>query len=150
MTEKQKLVEKSIESDDELPESLPKVQRQKRQMSEKQLENLAKAREKAKVALNEKRARNKKLKEQEKKLKEMKLKEKEDRIQAEMQALQPKEANLPKPPPVKKKKKQKIVYYSSSDSSDEEEIVYKKRRKVKRGKVAAKGLSSNNGHIFRG
>ena len=45
----------------------------KRHMSEKQLENLARAREKAKISLGEKRERARKLKENERQLKEMKL-----------------------------------------------------------------------------
>lgn len=133
MTDKEKLLQKPDGSDDELPETLPKLTRAKRPMSEKQLANLAKAREKAKVSLNEKRARNKKLKEQEKKLKELKLKEKEDRIEAEMKALQktaPAPVPAPAPAPPQKKKKKKIVYVD--DSSSDEEVVYVKRPKAKR------------------
>ena len=59
----------------------------KRHMSEKQLENLARAREKAKISLGEKRERARKLKENERHLKEMKLKKKEDQIQAELDTL---------------------------------------------------------------
>ena len=49
----------------------------KRHMSEKQLANLAKAREKAKVALTVKKKRSTTLKQQERKLRELKSKEKE-------------------------------------------------------------------------
>ena len=132
MTDRERHLHEPTESDDDVPESMPKLTRPKRQMSEKQLANLAKAREKAKVALNEKRARNKKLKDQEKKLKELKLKEREDRIEAEMRALQPEKPKAEEvAKPVKKtvKKKPKVIYYSSSDDDDEPEIVYKKRPK---------------------
>jgi len=132
MTDKEQHLIEPTESDDDVPESMPKLTRPKRQMSEKQLANLAKAREKAKIALNEKRARNKKLKDQEKKLKELKLKEREDRIQAEMRALQPEKPaaeEVAKPVRKKVKKKPKVIYYSSSEDDDEPEIVYKKRPK---------------------
>jgi hypothetical protein len=73
-------VEKPTSPIEDLPDPPPK---QKRQMSEKQLANLAKAREKARISLTKKKERNKKLKEQEKKLKELKLKEKEDQTKRE-------------------------------------------------------------------
>jgi hypothetical protein len=138
-------VEKPTSPIEDLPDPPPK---QKRQMSEKQLANLAKAREKARISLTKKKERTKKLKEQEKKLKELKLKEKEDRIQAEMKALQlepsAEETEKPAPEkkaPKKKKKKQKVVYVSESSdsSSSEEEVVYvkKPRRKGKHAPAPA-------------
>lgn len=112
----------------------------KRVMTQKQLDNLAKARKKANIVLAEKRERRATLKANEKKLKEMKLKEREDRIQAEMNNI--KAVNLngePDGSPVqyvrkskKKKKEPKIVYYSSSSEDDSEpEIVYQKKPKKK-------------------
>jgi hypothetical protein len=111
----------------------------KRQMSEKQLANLAKAREKAKVTLSEKKKRTTTLKQQERRLKELKMKEKEDRIQAELNALTVNVEGDVEDEPVKyvrkskkKKKPPKVVYYSSSSEDDAEpEIVYKKKPKAK-------------------
>ena len=114
----------------------------KRHMSEKQLANLAKAREKAKVALTVKKKRSTTLKQQERKLRELKLKEKEDRVQAELNTLQNTvnvDGDAEDEPvrhvrkPTKKKKPPKIVYYSSSEEDDEPEpeIIYKKKPKAK-------------------
>jgi len=131
----------------EIPDSEPEVAekpeppKQKRKMSEKQLANLAKAREKAKVKLGEKKVRRDQLRVAEKKLKEMRIKEREDRVQAELNTI--KAVNLqgaPEEEPVmyvrksrKKKKAPKVVYYSSSSSDDSEpELVYKKRPKPKK------------------
>jgi len=120
------------------PDSI--VAKPKRVMTQKQLDNLAKARKKANIVLAEKRERRATLKANEKKLKEMKLKEREDRIQAEMNNI--KAVNLngePDGSPVqyvrkskKKKKEPKVVYYSSSSEDDSEpEIVYQKKPKKK-------------------
>jgi hypothetical protein len=131
---------KPIESTDyaefeAIPEEKPI--RTKRVMSEKQLENLAKARQKAKVTLTEKKKRSTTLKQQEKKLRELKLKEKEDKIQAELNTIQNTvniEGDIEDEPIIykkkpRKKKPAKVVYYSSSSEDDEpeQEIVYKKK-----------------------
>ena len=108
----------------------------KRQMSEKQLANLSRAREKAKVVLGVKKKRSVTLRQQERKLRELKLKEKEDRVQAELNTLQTVNVHgdfeeepvryVKKPP--KKKKQPRVVYYSSSEEDEPEpEIVYKKK-----------------------
>ena len=89
--------------------------KQKRQLSQKQLDNLSKAREKAR----------------------------EDKVAAEMRVLQSEQEPKPKTPkPIMKKptlkrtKKPKVVYYSSSSSDDsssddssssEEEVQYRRR-----------------------
>ena len=110
----------------------------KRQLSEKQLENLAKARTKANEALKVKRERNAALKKSEKKLKELKMKEREERVQAELNAMTKTvdvEGKEEKEPvqyvrkPKKTKKPPKIVYYSSSSEESSPEIVYKKKPK---------------------
>jgi hypothetical protein len=124
----------SIENDDF--ESKPI--RPKRVMSEKQLENLSKARQKAKITLMEKKKRSTTLKQQERKLRELKLKDKEDRIQAELNSIQNTvniQGDIQDEPVIykkkpRKKKPTKIIYYSSSDGDDEleeEAIVYKKK-----------------------
>ena len=130
------LENKPIESTDydEL-EAIPE-EKPKRVMSEKQLANVARAREKAKVTLTEKKKRSTTLKQQERKLRELKLKEKEDRIQAELNTIQhtvnidgdvEDEAVVYKKKP-RKKKPPKVVYYSSSeDDEPEPEIIYKKK-----------------------
>ena len=122
---------------EDLPESTPPEVREepkkKRQLSEKQLANLAKAREKAQVTLKAKRERTKKLKAEEKKLKELRIKEREDKIAAElkvMQSNQDQEEQAPAPEkPKKKAKKKRVVYYS--DSSSEDEIEYRPKPKRK-------------------
>ena len=110
----------------------------KRQLSAKQLENLAKARTKANEALKVKRERNAALKKSEKKLKELKMKEREERVQAELNAMTKTvnvEGKEEKEPvqyvrkPRKTKKPPKIVYYSSSSEESSPEIVYKKKPK---------------------
>ena len=119
-----------------IPEEKP--MRPKRVMSDKQLANLAKARQKAKVALTEKKKRTTTLKQQERKLRELKLKDKEDRIQAELNSIQNTVVNIDgdvEDEPIvykkkpRKKKPPKVVYYSSSEEDDEPEpeIVYKKK-----------------------
>lgn len=135
---------KPIESMDEVLEPIPedKPIKPKRHMSDKQLANLAKAREKSKLTLTEKKKRTTSLKQQERKLRELKLKEKEDRIQAELNTLQntvnidgddEDEPIVYKKKP-RKKKPPKVVYYSSSEEDDEPEpeIIYKKKPKAKR------------------
>lgn len=132
------LSEKSIKPaiEEDLPSAPTKP---KRVMSEKQLENLAKAREKANKVLKEKRARKTELRAQEKKLKELQLKQKEDMIQNQLNTLT-KNVDVHGHPeqeqikyirkPVKKKKEPKIVYYSSSSSDDSEpEIRYVRKPK---------------------
>ena len=126
-----------------IPEEKP--MRPKRVMSDKQLANLAKARQKAKVALTEKKKRTTTLKQQERKLRELKLKEKEDRIQAELNSIQNTVVNIDgdvEDEPIvykkkpRKKKPPKVVYYSSSEEDDEPEpeIVYKKKVRKPRAK----------------
>ena len=117
------------------PEAPAAEPKKKRQLSEKQLANLAKAREKAQVTLKAKRERNNKLKAEEKKLKELRFKEREDKIAAEIKLMQSNQDQEemddeppPKPKPKRKPKKQKVVYYT--DSSSEEEVVYKRKPKV--------------------
>ena len=118
--------------------------KKKRVMSEKQLANLAKAREKAKVSLTEKKKRSTTLKQQERKLRELKLKEKEDRIQAELNTIQTTvniDGHVEAEPVVYKKKKKKkppkVVYYSSSSEEDDEPIVYKKKKKPPKTMIEA-------------
>jgi hypothetical protein len=112
----------------EIPVPTPEV-KQKRQLSQKQLDNLSKAREKAKVVLAAKRERTQKLQRDEKKLKNLKLQERECKVAAEMRLLQSEHERQPEPetpkssmkkPAAKRKKKPKVVYYSSSSSSSED------------------------------
>lgn len=120
----------------------PAPTKPKRVMTEKQLENLARAREKANKVLKEKRARRSEMKAQEKKLKELQLKQREDAIQSQLNSLTKSVDVHGRPEPeevryvrksVKKKKEPKIVYYSSSSSDESEpEIVYKKKPRSKR------------------
>ena len=128
---------------DDTPPSKPV--KQKRQMTAKQLENLAKAREKANKVLKEKRARTSSLRAQEKKLKELQLKEKEQRIQEQLN-MYTKNVDINGNPEndeikyvrksVKKKKEPKIVYYSSSSDDDSEpEIIYKRKPRKYKNKV---------------
>ena len=112
----------------------------KRIMSQKQLDNLSKARDKAKIKLTEKKTRTTTLKQQERKLRELKLKEREDRIQAELNTIQNTvniDGDIEEEPIryVKKPKKKatKIIYYSSSEDESEPEIVYKK--KIRKAKI---------------
>jgi len=116
----------------------PQSPKQKRKMSEKQLANLAKAREKAKVKLGQKKERRDTLRQAEKKLKEMKIKDREDRVQAEINTLRAVNVEgIQEEEPVKyvrksrkKKKAPKVVYYSSSsEDSSEPELVYRKKKK---------------------
>lgn len=108
----------------------------KRHMSAKQLDNLSKAREKARCKLAEKRQRTTALKQQEKRLRELKMKRREEDVEKELLSFKSVSvAGDEEVEPVryvrkgkKKKKPPKVVYYSSSDEdSDEPEIVYKRR-----------------------
>lgn len=110
----------------------------KRIMSEKQLENLKKAREIAKIKLNQKK---KETAENKKKIIELKLLQKLKKTQSiDMQLEDLKKKTIePESEPeseVKKiyikkpKPKKKIVYITESDSdSDDEKVIYKKKRK---------------------
>ena len=128
----------------------------KRHMSEKQLENLARAREKAKISLGEKRERARKLKENERQLKEMKLKKKEDQIQAELDTLAAVSitgASEDGPvryvrKPKKKKKPPTVVYYSSSSEDEGPPVmVYRKKPKEQKHQpVAAPAVFEEQAH----
>jgi hypothetical protein len=114
----------------------------KRIMSEKQLENLKKARELAKIKLNQKK---KETMENKKKIIELKLLQKLKKTQSiDMQLEDLKKKTIePEPEPelepevktiyikkTKPKPKKKIVYISESDSdSDDEKVIYKKKKK---------------------
>lgn len=140
-------------SDTEIPdkptvssEIIPTPTKPKRQMSEKQLANLAKARAVARVKLGEKKVRTSTLKSQQKKLKELRLKEQEDRVQAELNSIRAVNLQGEKDPgPVKiervgrkKKKEPKVIYYSSSsEDTDSPEIVYRKKTRKKKVRVQA-------------
>jgi hypothetical protein len=127
-------------------------QKEKRQLSQKQLDNLSKAREKAKVVLAAKRERTQKLRKEEKKLKQLKMKDREDKVAAEMRLLQSEQdQDIKTPKPIlknpedtvyRRKKKPKVVYYSSSsseessseESSSEEEIQHRRRPRPTKAK----------------
>ncbi len=116
----------------------------KRIMSEKQLENLKKAREIAKIKLNQKK---KETMENKKKINELKLLQKLEKTQSidmQLKDLKKKTIELepepePEPEPevktiyikkTKPKPKKKIVYISESDSdSDDEKVIYKKKKR---------------------
>lgn len=114
----------------------------KRVMSEKQLENLKKAREIAKIKLNQKK---KETAENKKKIIELKLLQKLKKTQAiDMQLEDLKKKTIESEPEsepesevktiyikkTKPKPKKKIVYITESDSdSDNEKVIYKKKRK---------------------
>jgi len=116
----------------------------KRIMSEKQLENLKRARELAKIKLNQKK---KETAENKKKITELKLLQKLKKTQSiDMQLKDLKKKTIepePEPEPeaepevktiyikkTKPKPKKKIVYISESDSdSDDEKVIYKKKKK---------------------
>jgi hypothetical protein len=117
----------------------------KRVMSEKQLENLKKAREIAKVKLNQKKKETTENKKKEVELKLLQKLEKNQTIDKKLEDLKEK---IIKPEPEKEpevipkleddiiyikktktvKPKKKIIYISESDS-DDQEVVYKKKRK---------------------
>jgi hypothetical protein len=116
----------------------------KRIMSEKQLENLKKAREIAKIKLNQKKKETAENKKKEVELKLLQKLEKKQTIDKKLEDLKEK---IIKPEPekepevipkleddiiyikkTKSKPKKKVVYISESDS-DDQEVVYKKKRK---------------------
>jgi hypothetical protein len=117
----------------------------KRVMSEKQLENLKRAREIAKVKLNQKKKETTENKKKEVELKLLQKLEKNQTIDKQLEDLKEKVIKSepekePSPIPkiddeiiyIKKTKsksgKKKVVYISESDS-DDQEVVYKKKRK---------------------
>jgi len=115
----------------------------KRIMSEKQLENLKKAREIAKIKLNQKKKETTENKKKEVELKLLQKLEKNQTIDKKLEDLkekiikpEPEQEVIPKLEDdiiyIKKTKtvkpKKKIIYISESDS-DDQEVVYKKKRK---------------------
>lgn len=125
-------------------EEIKKDVKPKRVMSEKQLENLKKAREIAKIKLNEKRKETADNKKKEAELKLLKKLEKSQTMDKELDDLKEKIIKPDKPEPepevipkldddiiyikkTKSKPKKKVIYISESDSEDE--VVYKKKRK---------------------
>ena len=116
-----------------LPAKVEKALKPKRVLSEKQLENLAKAREKARVVNRERNERKRQLKADEAKVKELRIKKREDEVRAEIKVMEgsgqeQEPAPAPKKPKAKQKKK-RVVYYSSSSSESEVEYVRKPSRK---------------------
>lgn len=126
-------------------EEIKKDVKPKRVMSEKQLENLKKAREIAKIKLNEKRKETADNKKKEAELKLLKKLEKSQTMDKELDDLKEKIIKPDKPEPepevipkldddiiyikkTKSKPKKKVIYISESDS-DDQEVVYKKKRK---------------------
>jgi len=113
----------------------PITVKKKRVLSEKQLANLAKAREKARVVNKERSERHRKIKADERKVKELRIKNKEDKLAAELQVMETDKPQAePAPAPAKakpKKKKKRVVYYSSSSSESEVEYVRKPASKRK-------------------
>ena len=123
----------------------------KRIMSEKQLENLKKAREIAKIKLNQKKKETAENKQKEVELKLLQKLEKNQTIDKKLEDLK-KVIIKPEPEPeiekipkidddiiyIKKTKtvkpKKKIIYISESDS-DEQEVVYKKKSKKKEAPI---------------
>lgn len=117
----------------------------KRIMSEKQLENLKKAREIAKIKLNEKKKQTIENKRKEDELKLLQKLEKNQTIDKQLEDLKKiviKSEPEKEPPPIPKidddiiyikktrKPKKKVVYISETDS-DDEEVIYKKKSKKK-------------------
>ena len=116
----------------------------KRVMSEKQLENLKRAREIAKVKLNQKKKETTENKKKEVELKLLQKLEKNQTIDKQLEDLKEKviksepekePSQIPKIDDeiiyikkTKSKPKKKVVYISESDS-DDQEVVYKKKRK---------------------
>jgi len=123
----------------------------KRIMSEKQLENLKKAREIAKIKLNQKKKETAENKQKEVELKLLQKLEKNQTIDKKLEDLK-KVIIKPEPEPevekipkidndiiyIKKTKtvkpKKKIIYISESDS-DDQEVVYKKKSKKKEAPI---------------
>lgn len=117
----------------------------KRIMSEKQLENLKKAREIAKIKLNEKKKQTIENKRKEDELKLLQKLEKNQTIDKQLEDLKKiviKSEPEKEPPSIPKmdddiiyikktrKPKKKVVYISETDS-DDEEVIYKKKSKKK-------------------
>jgi hypothetical protein len=115
----------------------------KRVMSEKQLENLKKAREIAKIKLNQKKKETAENKKKEVELKLLQKLEKNQTIDKKLEDLKEKIIKPEEPEHIpipkledeiiyikktKSKPKKKVVYISESDS-DDQEVVYKKKRK---------------------
>jgi hypothetical protein len=147
-------------TDDEHDENVTIVEKPKRIMSEKQLENLKRARELAKIKLNLKKKETIESKKKMSELKLLKKLEKNQTIDMELNELkkkitiprepepEPEPGPEPEPETVllptavqytvprskkKVKKVKKVIYVSDSDSDieSEEEIVYKKKPSVK-------------------
>jgi len=128
-----------------------KTKKPKRIMSEKQLENLKKAREIAKIKLNQKKKETAENKQKEVELKLLQKLEKNQTIDKKLEDLK-KVIIKPEPEPevekipkidndiiyIKKTKtvkpKKKIIYISESDS-DDQEVVYKKKSKKKEAPI---------------
>ena len=107
----------------------------KRQLSEKQLANLAKAREKARIVNKERNAAKRQLKQDEKKVKQLEEKQRAREVRTKLEVMQknePEPEPAPAPKPEKKKKKKRVVYYESSSGSSEDEIEYVRRPRQKR------------------
>lgn len=128
-----------------LPLPPPKA---KRVLSQAQLENLSKARTKAKEALKLKKSRNENIKMKKRLIKTAKKEHEESLLDDELSKYKPptkpikepsieimQEEEPSLPTKTRKTRRKKIVYVSdsdsSSDSSSEEEIVYKRRPRSK-------------------
>ena len=145
LTESIENIEINEINDTTLPPPPPK-QKSKRVLSEAQLKNLEKAREKAKEALKLKRSRNENIKMKKRLIKTAKKEHEESLLDEELSKYKPVKKPLkvipetvhedeePKPTKPRKARRKKIVYVSDSDSS-EEEIIYKRRPKLVRQKT---------------
>jgi len=132
--------EKEIPSEEPVKQEQPKQEqpepeptKQKKILSDAQLEALAKAREKAKQRkkeLAELNAKSKGLKEQ--KLKadaaEFDKLQKQKELEETVKKI---EVSNPPPPPEKKKKIKKIIYESENSEEDTEEVIIKKKKQPK-------------------
>jgi hypothetical protein len=126
-----------------------KIVKPKRIMSEKQLENLKKARAMAKIKLSEKKKETQANKKKNNELKLLQKLEKNLTIDKQLDELKKKviKTRQPEPEPEKeqepgeieletiyikkpkaKPKKKKIIYISESDESEDEQIIYKKKQ----------------------
>ena len=125
----------------------PKPVKQKRVLSEAQLENLSKARAKAKEALKLKKSRNENIKMKKRLIKTAKKEHEESLLDDELKKYKPpkkieieteEEEPSPLPTNTRKARRKKVVYITDSDddsdSESEEEIVYKRRPKLTRQK----------------
>jgi hypothetical protein len=142
-------IESDIINESSSEEELIKNVKPKRIMSEKQLENLKKAREIAKIKLNLKKKESDAIKKKNNELKLLQKLEKNLSIDKQLDELKKKviKPKEPEPEPEQKQepgeieletvyikkpktkpKKKKIIYISESDDeSDEEQIIYKKK-----------------------